>query len=62
MEFATDRKLADFRLYYNGYSAHGGLAGQPLDSAEDHGGHRADIQSYRWRTHCRGLYLTPIAA
>jgi hypothetical protein len=33
LEFATDRKLADFRLYYNGYSAHGGLAGQPLDSA-----------------------------
>jgi transposase InsO family protein len=56
------RKLADFQVYYNGYRAHGGLAGQPPQSAEDHGGRCADIRSYCWRTHCCGLYQTPIAA
>jgi putative transposase len=59
---ATDleRKLSDFRTYYNEYRCHQGLAGKtPLESQKAKG---ADIQSPRWEKHCRGLYQTPVAA
>jgi hypothetical protein len=31
----------------------------PIESIESK---RANLKSYRWRSHCRGLYQTPIAA
>jgi transposase InsO family protein len=57
-----ETKLFDFQRYFNGYRAHSGLGGQPPESMADQDRPRASIDSYRWQTHCRGLYQTPIAA
>jgi transposase InsO family protein len=55
-------KLLDFQRYYNRHRAHSGLGGQPPESTADQDRSRASLNSYRWQTHCRGLYQTPIAA
>ena len=57
-----EMKLFEFQRYYNGYRAHAGLAGRPPASIPAEGGPRANLRSYRWQPHCRGLYHTPIAA
>ena len=59
---ATDleTKLMAFRDYYNRYRGHAGLKGEtPIVTSESRG---ASLQSYRWQSHCRGLYQTPMAA
>ena len=59
---ATDleTKLIAFRDYYNTHRSHAGLKGNtPIESVESKG---ANLKSYRWQPHCRGLYQTPIAA
>ena len=59
---ATDLelKLLRFADYYNRYRTHSGLEGQPpIKNSESN---RAELKRYRWRTHCRGLYQTAIAA
>jgi hypothetical protein len=48
--------------YYNGHRAHAALEGQPPEASPDASAAQASIHSYRWRSHCRGLYQTPIAA
>jgi putative transposase len=57
-----ETKLLDFQRYYNGHRAHSGLEGRTPEPSADAGGVRASVGSYRWRSHCRGLYQTPIAA
>ena len=57
-----ERKLLDFRRYYNGHRTHAGLDGRTPDSSADPRGARASVSSYRWQPHCRGLYQTPMAA
>ena len=60
----TDKhsKLVDFQHYFNAYRTHAGLEGR-LAEPSIHGSASAiDFGSYRWRSHCRGLYQTPIAA
>ena len=53
-------KLLSFKDYYNRYRAHSALKGQtPIKNPEASG---AELKLYRWQTHCRGLYQTPIAA
>jgi len=53
-------KLSAFKDYYNRYRVHAALKGQtPIETAESKG---ADLKSYRWQKHCRGVYQTPIAA
>src|SRR5581483_12079741 len=54
-----ERKLSDFRRYYNEHRAHTGLNGRPPASASDQG--CASLYSHRWQPHCRRLYHTPIA-
>ena len=54
--------LLEFQRYYNGHRAHSSLQGRPPESIPADGGVRTSIRSYRWQTHCRGLYHTPIAA
>lgn len=59
---ATDLelKLSAFKDYYNRYRVHSALKGQtPIETPEFRD---AELKSYRWRKHCRGLYQTPIAA
>jgi len=53
-------KLLSLKDYYNRYRAHSALEGQtPIKNPESTG---AELKLYRWKTHCRGLYQTPIAA
>ena len=57
-----EAKLVDFQHYFNAYRTHAGLEGR-LPEPSIHGSASAiDLGSYRWRSHCRGLYQTPIAA
>jgi len=55
-------KLLEFQRYYNGHRTHAGLAGRTPEPSADPGHARANVSSYRWQAHCRGLYHTPIAA
>ena len=56
-------KLSAFRDYYNLERVHSGIDGAtPLEIS---GGSRvqpADLNIFRWKTHCRGLYQLPEAA
>ena len=54
-----EMKLLDFQRYYNGHRTHAGLEGRTPDPSTDP---PANVSSYRWQLHCRGLYQTPIAA
>ena len=55
-------KLLDFQRYFNEHRTHAGLDGRPPEPSPDLGYGRANISSYRWQPHCRGLYQTPVAA
>jgi transposase InsO family protein len=58
-----ERKLADFRQYYNRDRVHQSLDGNVPDEVS--GGHqplRAKLSNYSWIPHCNGLFQTPIAA
>lgn len=56
-------KLTDFKLYYNHHRAHSSLNGvTPAISAGTDANSVVDLRRFRWRTHCRGLYQTPMAA
>jgi transposase InsO family protein len=59
---ATDleNKLRDYQCYYNECRTHSGRQGAtPTESA---GNKVVDINDYRWKKHCRGLFHLPIAA
>jgi len=56
-----EMKLLDFRRYYNGHRTHAEVDGRTDPSADPARG-RANVRSYRWQPHCRGLYQTPMAA
>jgi putative transposase len=55
-----ERKLLEFKIYFNNHRTHSGRAGRPPEDALPRP--VANFQSYRWKSHCRGLYQTPIAA
>jgi transposase InsO family protein len=55
-------KLFEFQAYYNEHRVHAALNGRPPASPSDERVPRASPNAYRWQSHCRGLYHTPIAA
>ncbi len=57
-----DAKLAGHRKYYNGHRTHAGLEGGLPEPGTDGSASPIDFESYRWRSHCRWLFQTPIAA
>ncbi len=58
-----ERKLADFRGYYNEARGHASLEGHtPLAFAGGHTAIAADLNHVRWVSHCRGLVQLPVAA
>jgi putative transposase len=57
-----ETKLVDFQRYYNWHRTHAGLDGRTPEPSPDAGCPRASVRAYRWQSHCRGLYQTPIAA
>ena len=59
---ATDlkNKLREYQCYDNEGQTHSGRDGAtPVHSGS---GKIADINSYRWKKHCRGLFQLPVAA
>ena len=57
------RKLDDFRDYYNKHRTHAALSGQSparFDQLAEQ--NLANINNYGWKTHCRGLFQTPVQA
>ena len=58
-----ERKLEDFRQYYNAHRVHTSLDGNtPSEISGEAIIHRADLNKLRWKSHCRGLYQLPAAA
>ena len=55
-----EHKLQDFQTYFNSHRSHTAREGRPPDAAPSR--QVANLQSYRWQAHCRGLYQTPTAA
>jgi transposase InsO family protein len=57
------RKLEDFRHYYNTHRVHTSLDGNtPSEISSETIMPRADLNQFRWKSHCRGLYQLPVAA
>lgn len=58
-----ERKLSCFQKFYNDQRSHFALGGDtPSAKAGKTPPEAADLHSYRWRSHCRGLYHLPVAA
>ena len=58
-----ERKLVDFRQYYNRERVHHSLGGDtPGMASGDPQPRRANLRNYSWISHCNGLFQTPIAA
>ena len=58
-----ERKLDDYKTYYNQYRCHTGLAGATPAQRSGAPPHPiAKVESYSWQRHCHGLFETPIAA
>ena len=57
-----ENKLLDFRRYFNDHRSHTALEGQTPDQDAPIPRPVANLHSYRWQPHCRGLYHTPMAA
>jgi len=55
-------KLGEFQRYFNGHRTHAGLGGLTPEPRTGGDSARASVSQYRWWSHCRGLYQTPIAA
>jgi hypothetical protein len=57
------RKQECFKAYYNEARVHQGLCGAtPGEKAGGPTPQVADLENYRWRSHCHGLFELPIAA
>ncbi|OFZ44300.1 MAG: hypothetical protein A2504_00240 [Bdellovibrionales bacterium RIFOXYD12_FULL_39_22] len=57
-----ERKLEDFKKYYNTSRIHASLKTSPGVVASESTLTVVDIKNFRWKKHCRGLFQTPIAA
>ena len=58
-----ERKLGAFAEYYNASRVHYALGGvTPQTKAGDGDRKVANLNNYRWQSHCRGLYQLPVAA
>jgi transposase InsO family protein len=58
-----ERKLENFRQYYDAYRVHTSLDGNtPSETSGETSMRRAALNQFRWKPHCHGLYQLPIAA
>jgi hypothetical protein len=55
-----ENKLLDFRTYFNHHRTHHSREGRTPDMPVSQS--VANLRSFRWQPHCRGLYQTPVAA
>jgi transposase InsO family protein len=58
-----ERKLDNYKAYYNQHRCHTGLGGAtPAERSGVPAQPIAKLESYTWRQHCNGLFQTPTAA
>jgi len=58
-----ERKLEEFRHYYNDHRVHASLDGNtPTEASGYLSSTRADLHDFRWKTYCRDLVQVPLAA
>jgi len=58
-----ERKLREFKGYYNNHRTHAALSGQPPTKyCQQANEVCVNINNYKWRQFCRGLFYTPVAA
>jgi transposase InsO family protein len=58
-----ERKLNEFKEYYNGHRVHAALDGKtPERVSGDRLPAPAQLDRFSWMSHCRGLFQTPVAA
>jgi len=58
-----ERKLVDFRQYYNHSRTHASLSDKtPAEISGDSVAQPATLKIYAWRKHCGGLFQLPVAA
>ncbi len=57
-----ENKLLDFTTYFNDHRTHTSLEGRTPNPPESRMRLVANLHSYGWQCHCRGLYHTPMAA
>src|SRR5271155_1999855 len=56
-------KLDTYQVYYNQHRCHTGLAGATPAERNGEPAHPiANLESYRWRPPCNGIFQTPAAA
>ena len=55
-----EKKLREYQRYYNAYRAHSGRDGKTPENFD--AAKAVDINEYRWKGHCRGLFQLPMAA
>jgi transposase InsO family protein len=57
------RKLDEFKHYYTEFRVHSSLAAMtPQEQAVQIKKSHVDLTNFNWRTHCKGLFHTPVAA
>jgi transposase InsO family protein len=58
-----ERKLVEFKHYYNAERVHASLGGStPAKSGDAFCQKQAELSDFEWKTHCRGLVELPLAA
>ena len=57
-----ETRLVEFQNYNNGHRTHAALDGRLPEPTVDGPVTPIALDSYQWRSHCKGLYQTPIAA
>jgi putative transposase len=58
-----ERKLHDVQKYYNEDRCHLGISGvTPLQKTTEKNAVALNLDDYRWKNRCRGLFQLPIAA
>jgi len=57
-----ERKLEEFRKYYNENRVHQSLSGSTPGERSGEPSPAHAVLHYAWRHHCRGLFQMPIAA
>ncbi|MHB8744302.1 MAG: integrase core domain-containing protein [Sulfuricaulis sp.] len=58
-----ERKLNEFKEYFNGYRVYTALYGKtPEQVNDDTRFTRAQLNQFAWLSHCRGLFHTPVVA
>ena len=58
-----ERKLNHYKQYFNQHRTHMGIYGKtPKQISENIKPNVINLNNYRWKKHCRGLFHLPIAA